>query len=381
MSQPHYLLGIALPAPEIFPENNSNLCGTLFGLGLESLASIASPKYPEHYPSKQDCVRVIQASPGYDIVVKFNHFFQIEDAYGSNPAQDQPCPNDYIEFRDGRYGFSTLIGKFCGNVLPAVEIRAVSGYMWLRFHSDDYLEYKGFHATHEMVRSLAPAYSQGANECHFEVHNALDGWIDSKAIQHVRPNPGPVECVWRIESPPHLQLSLSFDQFELARPNNCEDRFVEIMRSHGVRDIYTGGHVLFLRLRLSSGKLVAQTKIRALYSSFINDKNCSLIDMLSCGDGKCIPKELACNGNRNCPYASDETLCTGSTRSALKLFIYSGYSPLILLIILVFITVVALYVWSFHAHTFCEPFGEKLEAPTPVENGHLKPEHAVLQHY
>lgn len=84
------------------------------------------------------------------------------------------CPNDWVEFRDGRYGFSRLIGKFCGSDPPQTLVIARSGnfrlerldnftgFLWIRFRSDDQLEYAGFSAKIEMVRNrLGPSSSLG----------------------------------------------------------------------------------------------------------------------------------------------------------------------------------------------------------------------------
>lgn len=47
--------------------------------------------------------------------------------------------------RDGKYGFSDNLGRFCGNTFPSLIISS-DRYMWLRFHSDDSIEYEGFEA-------------------------------------------------------------------------------------------------------------------------------------------------------------------------------------------------------------------------------------------
>ncbi|CAJ0944435.1 unnamed protein product, partial [Mesorhabditis belari] len=381
----------------VIPSNGTqrNVCESLFGVGQESLSAIASPNYPQLYPPNQDCVRVIQASPGYDIVVKFNFFFQVEGAYGVKSGKieyDELCPNDFVEFRDGRYGFSRLIGRFCGNEIPREEIRAITGFLWIRFHSDEFLQYKGFHASYEMVRASVQRPLDGVNECHFEVHNALDGWIDSQAVQHVRQGAGELECVWRVEIPRNLSISLFFIDFDLAHPNHCEDNFVEVFAGTtgtpirrfcglSASNIFSSSSVLFLRLRLASARLLKETRVRALFSSYKNDKNCSLLGMFSCGDGKCIPRSLICNNNHNCPYAFDETQCRGIASPALTALLSSGYFPLIMLIVLVFISVVSLYIWSFHSY-LCNLCGTKNKMQrlheAPEQNGKLKKETSLI---
>ncbi|VDO25209.1 unnamed protein product [Haemonchus placei] len=48
-----------------------------------------------------ECVRVIQASPGFDMLVHFHHLFEIESSYTAAPktaasAVTSDCPNDFV---------------------------------------------------------------------------------------------------------------------------------------------------------------------------------------------------------------------------------------------------------------------------------------------
>ena len=52
---------------------------------------------------------------------------------------------DYIELRDGLYGFSTLIGRFCGRRHPGT-VESTGRAMWIAFKSDNSVEYAGFQA-------------------------------------------------------------------------------------------------------------------------------------------------------------------------------------------------------------------------------------------
>ena len=54
------------------------------------------------------------------------------------------------QIRDGQYGFSNLKGKYCGNKFPD-EIFSSDRYLWLRFHSDDNIEYDGFEGVYEEI--------------------------------------------------------------------------------------------------------------------------------------------------------------------------------------------------------------------------------------
>lgn len=86
------------------------------------------------------------AGPGQVIRIKFLDHFHIE--------HEENCDYDFLEIRDGRYGYSTLIGnkKICGTSPPPI-IQSSGRHLWLRFHSDHDIEYIGFKAVYEFVSS------------------------------------------------------------------------------------------------------------------------------------------------------------------------------------------------------------------------------------
>lgn len=57
---------------------------------------------------------------------------------------------NFTQIRDGQYGFSNLIGKYCGTDFPP-EITSKERYLWLHFHSDESIEYSGFTAVYEFI--------------------------------------------------------------------------------------------------------------------------------------------------------------------------------------------------------------------------------------
>lgn len=61
------------------------------------------------------------------------------------------CFSDcFLQIRDGPYGFSNLIGKYCGEEFPP-EITSKERHLWLHFHSDESIEYSGFQAVYEFI--------------------------------------------------------------------------------------------------------------------------------------------------------------------------------------------------------------------------------------
>jgi hypothetical protein len=66
--------------------------------------------------------------------------FSVEESEG--------CKFDYIELRDGPFGYSKFIARFCGEGFP-VTIQTESRFLWARFASDDLVQFDGFRAVYE----------------------------------------------------------------------------------------------------------------------------------------------------------------------------------------------------------------------------------------
>ncbi|XP_023248127.1 uncharacterized protein LOC106641909 [Copidosoma floridanum] len=117
-----------------------------------------SPGYPEPYPKNISCFRVLEADPGMVLKVEFRDNFELED--------QEKCSYDYLEVRDGKYGYSRLIGKFC-RAFPFPEITSSSRYLWLHFHSDSSIQGNGFRAVWNMIpRPLVKDVKENGSQIH-----------------------------------------------------------------------------------------------------------------------------------------------------------------------------------------------------------------------
>ena len=87
---------------------------------------------------------IFSALPGFTIHVDFRGTFNIE------PSTE--CSYDFLEFRDGPFGYSRLIGTYCGNEFPPV-IKSSSRFLWIRFKSDKNLGDLGFRALYSFVQN------------------------------------------------------------------------------------------------------------------------------------------------------------------------------------------------------------------------------------
>ncbi|XP_058537778.1 cubilin isoform X1 [Neofelis nebulosa] len=113
---------------------SSSACGGTFHMA-EGIFN--SPGYPEVYPSNVECVWNIVSSPGNRLQLSFITF-QLEDS--------QDCNRDFVEIREGN-ATGTLVGRYCGNVLPLNYSSIVGHRLWIQFVSDGSGSGIGFQAT------------------------------------------------------------------------------------------------------------------------------------------------------------------------------------------------------------------------------------------
>lgn len=81
---------------------------------------------------------------GHYIIVEFRDQFNIEEA-------GNDCDNDKIEIRDGRFGYSKVLARYCGNKFPP-EVKSSNEAMWLRFISDGSITHNGFKAVYKFEK-------------------------------------------------------------------------------------------------------------------------------------------------------------------------------------------------------------------------------------
>ena len=86
--------------------------------------------------------RVVAAPSDHRIRLDFRGEFHIETS--------EDCGYDYLQVVDGPFSYSPLVGRYCGRRQPPL-IESTGRYLWLRFHSDDSIEYVGFHIVYEFI--------------------------------------------------------------------------------------------------------------------------------------------------------------------------------------------------------------------------------------
>ncbi|XP_020286110.1 uncharacterized protein LOC109855858 [Pseudomyrmex gracilis] len=287
-----------------------------FQIGDPAKQEFYSPHYPDPYPNETDCVRVLEADKGMLLKLDFRDEFQLEDS--------PDCRFDFLEVRDGQHGFSNLLGNFCGTNFPP-EITSKTRYLWLRFHSDENIEGKGFKAVWSMIpRPTHPGVPPEPEPCIVNVTGmqAIIHSDDVKDKKDLAEKEGmPLDCMWVIRVQEKWKIQLTFEgNFKLKLPNECDVNFVDVFRertdmlSHerlfcgSIADtIVVPSNIAHLRFYVEP-KAINST-FEAVMTAFRDkesgEKSCKE-DEYDCEDATCIAAELECNGKVNCRFRWDE---------------------------------------------------------------------------
>lgn len=82
------------------------------------------------------------AAPRQCIELHFDEKYSIEPSW--------ECKFDHIEVRDGPFGFSPILGRFCGQQNPPM-IKSSGRFLWIKFFADAELESIGFSARYNFT--------------------------------------------------------------------------------------------------------------------------------------------------------------------------------------------------------------------------------------
>ncbi|VVC86370.1 unnamed protein product [Leptidea sinapis] len=123
-----------------------------------------------YYYSGLDCVTVISGAEGTVVELTFIDMFHVE--------YHPECKYDYLEIRDGLRGYAKLLDKVCGEAFPR-QIRSTGPNVWLKFHSDDTIEYEGFRISINFIQMSTSVTTKGAE-------GSKSGVDDNGNIMYIR---------------------------------------------------------------------------------------------------------------------------------------------------------------------------------------------------
>ncbi|XP_045505599.1 neuropilin and tolloid-like protein 1 [Colias croceus] len=301
-----------------------------------------------YYYSNLNCVTVISADEGKVVELTFVDMFHIE--------YHPECSYDFLEIRDGLKGYAKLIDKVCGEAFPR-QIRTTGPNAWLKFHSDDTIEYEGFRISINFIE-LSTSVSI-PNSCYKDL-SGMHGIIDTSKIDQdclTRSANQNLDVLWTINTPANTKIYLNFTHYALVKPNECEDNVVEVFGytleyearlAHYCGSVANAittkddtnkgkedkGNIMYVRLFTS--KAGRGSSFNATFTAFRSldpnrDEKCDPDTEFDCADNTCIDIKLKCDNYAHCRLKADEEqdICKVAKESMLK-------QPHILVILIIF---------------------------------------------
>ncbi|MGH0143976.1 UNVERIFIED_CONTAM: hypothetical protein FKN15_002318 [Acipenser sinensis] len=278
-----------------------------------------SPNYPDTYPPNKECVYILEAAPRQRIELSFDDPYYVEPSF--------ECRFDHLEIRDGPFGFSPLIDRYCGPKSPGL-VRSTGRVMWIKFTTDGEVHVDKVHNGRGTRGAGFPypdfTYMGGIlspipADCQFELSGA-DGVIRSGQVEEddkIKPGQA-VDCIWTVRAPPKAKIYLRFLEYQMEHSNECKKNFVAVYDGNSAIEnlkakfcstvandimLETGTGVV----RMWADESSRLSRFRMLFTSFV-EPPCSG-NTFFCHSNMCINSSLVCNGVQNCVYPWDENHC------------------------------------------------------------------------
>ncbi|PAA86763.1 hypothetical protein BOX15_Mlig023619g2 [Macrostomum lignano] len=310
------------------PEACANFTG---GAGFQSgFFTFTTPNYPARYPARSDCIKLIRAEYPHQVVkLDFRDEFFIED--------NSQCATDYLEIRDGPYGYSPQIpgllrSRVCGRGPPRRPPLVSTGrYLWLRFRSDDSIEHAGMKAVYSFEQA-----NNVRQECRLELRLPVDRQevLTTKQLKDKIPagnaTTKPVDCSIDATSPEDTKIFFSLESMVVRRDDACDLHqltFFDGFTSGEARDGPSAPVCKSLEEANAKGHLSTKRRVVIRVTSrdaylmpdfvvvltVVRLGVCQEATEFECGEGQCIDSRLVCNSHINCPDGRDEANCAEKT--------------------------------------------------------------------
>ncbi|KAL3836256.1 hypothetical protein ACJMK2_021695 [Sinanodonta woodiana] len=179
---------------------------------------LISPNYPNHYNNDATCVWVITVGTRDLLTLTFTNM----DLEGHGI-----CTYDYVEVRDGADETAPLLGRYCGNQIPAT-LTTTQNSLFVKFRSDISVASSGFRAT----------WAVGCGGTFTTPTGILRSPFYPESYPHNR------ECIYLISLPLGSRAILTFNNFSIEGPSStgsCSYDYLEI-RDGGTEDAPLIGH-------------------------------------------------------------------------------------------------------------------------------------------
>ncbi|XP_014669023.1 PREDICTED: neuropilin and tolloid-like protein 2 [Priapulus caudatus] len=106
--------------------------------------------------------------------------------------------------------------------------------MWVVFHSDDVIEYQGFHAVYDFIEDEDAENVNPMDDCLTVISGKMEGFINSsmigaKFLDHAKKNSSlPLDCAWDIRVQSGYNIYFQLESLKLVAENECDVNFLEM---------------------------------------------------------------------------------------------------------------------------------------------------------
>ncbi|XP_041486764.1 cubilin isoform X1 [Microtus oregoni] len=188
------------------------------------------------YDRELNCIWSIIAPENKLIELTFSNF-SLETG-----TADGRCYYDYVQIADGRSMAADLVGRLCGDQIPAPFISS-SNFLTVHFVSDIAQDREGFNATYTFV-------DMPCGGTHFATVTPQNA--SSPHLANIR---RPLStCTWIIEAPPYQNIKITVWELKLAS-QDCSQSYLELQDSpqgKGPVTLYCGTNFTALPVFYSS---------------------------------------------------------------------------------------------------------------------------------
>nr|XP_033775279.1 suppressor of tumorigenicity 14 protein isoform X2 [Geotrypetes seraphini] len=291
---------VAYPAdPKMAKDFKDNSCQFSLHASPGVKTTFSTPGFPNsQYPNNAHCQWVLRADVGHVISLNFKTF--------ALQTCKQP-PKDFVKVYNSLSPVEPhALVQLCGSYPPSYNLTFLSSQniMLVTLTSDAHGRYPGFRAEFFQLpkTSLCGGLLQQEN-----------GTITTPYYPaHYPPD---IECIWDIQVPNNKNVKVRFKIFYVADPGismgSCTKDYVEInnQRYCGELPVFVvASNTNKIQVRFYSDKSYTDTGFLAEYLSYEASNPCP--NQFTCKTGRCISKDLQCDGWNDCGDFSDEMSCT-----------------------------------------------------------------------
>ncbi|XP_027267542.1 suppressor of tumorigenicity 14 protein isoform X1 [Cricetulus griseus] len=294
---------VAFPTdPRLLGRTQDNSCNFALHAHGGEVMRFTTPGFPNSpYPAHARCQWVLRGDADSVLSLTFRSF---------DVAPCDELGNDLVTVYDTLSPMEPhAVVRLCGTYPPSYNLTFLSSQnvFLVTLITNTDRRHPGFEATFFQLPKM--------RSCGGSLSEAQGLFSSPYYPGHYPPN---IDCTWNIKVPNNRNVKVRFKLFYLVDPNiplgTCPKDYVEI---NGER--YCGEKSQFvvssnsskITVRFHSDHSYTDTGFLAEYLSYDSNDPCP--GMFMCNTGRCIRKDLRCDGWADCPDYSDERFCRCNT--------------------------------------------------------------------